>query len=38
MDFQNTPCFYSGFLVSTFLLVTLGGQPALHRYVCLTCP
>jgi len=32
MDFRNTPCFSSGFLDSTFLSVTIGGQPALNRY------
>jgi len=38
MDFRITPSFLKWVLVSTFLSVTLGGQPALNRYVCLTCP
>ena len=33
MDFRNSPCFNSGFLVSTFLSVTIGGQPAMNHYV-----
>jgi hypothetical protein len=38
MDFQNAPCFCSGFLDSTFLSVTLGGQLALNRYVIFNLP
>jgi len=32
MAFRNAPRFFEWVLVSTFLSVTLGGQPALNCY------
>ena len=35
MDFQNTPCFLSGHLVSNLKSVILGLPPASQRFICL---